>query len=105
VRVSIRARRPDINIVFVNARHFNLQGDFVFVFVGSTVVNGSPGLDQLRINVNGTDFESGRLKDGQTATVNIGRAMNRGSDNTITFEFRGQPGDSAWIVIRPANED
>jgi hypothetical protein len=69
------------------------------------LANGSPGLNQLRINVNGTDFESGRLGDGQTGTVNIGRAMNPGSNNTITFEFRGQPGDSAWIIIRPANDD
>jgi len=45
------------------------------------------------------------LRDGQTATVNIGRAMNRGDENTINFEFRGQPGDSAWIIIRPANDD
>jgi hypothetical protein len=69
------------------------------------VMNGSPGLTRLSINVNGRDFWSDRLRDGESGTLDIARAMNPGTDNTITFEFHGQPGDNAVILIRPANED
>jgi len=65
------------------------------------VLNGSPGLNELSIIVNGREFESGHLRDGQSGTVDIGRAMKPGSRNTITFEFRGKAGASAGVVVRP----
>jgi hypothetical protein len=67
------------------------------------VENGNPGLNYLRISVNGQEVWSGRVSDGQKGTLNIGPAMNPGNNNTITFDFRGQPGDSAGIFIRPAS--
>ena len=67
------------------------------------VVNGRPGLNQLTISVNGTDVWSGRLKDAESRTIDVGRAMH-GSNNSIAFEFRGQPGDTAAILIRPSND-
>jgi hypothetical protein len=68
------------------------------------IANGTPGLDNLSISVNGEEVWSRHVSDGQTGTINIGPEMNSGDDNTITFDFRGQAGDSAKILIRPAND-
>jgi hypothetical protein len=65
-----------------------------------TITNGNPGLTSLRIDVNGTRFEVGGLKDGEVRNVDIGAALQAGT-NTVSFTALGKPGGSAAILVHP----
>lgn len=64
-----------------------------------TITNGTPGLSNLSITVNGKRFEAAGLKDNEVRTVDVSSAMKAGDSNTITLDARGKPGGSAAVVI------
>lgn len=64
-----------------------------------TVANGSPGLTDLQITVNGTVFDLNNLTDSESLTVDVSSAMAAGGNNTITLTATGKPGGSASVVI------
>lgn len=63
------------------------------------ITNGTPGVRNLELNVNGTVFKVNGLKDGATTDLDISSAMHAGNDNTVTITARGKPGASAFVVI------
>jgi hypothetical protein len=64
-----------------------------------TMVNGMPGIDRLRILVNGHHVELGDLEDGQTVTLDLSSAMRDGTDNTVQVVAHGPPYSHAVVVI------
>lgn len=64
-----------------------------------TVVNGSPGVKTLRIEVNGRNFMLTNLKDGEQKTVDISSAMLPGNGNVVTLTAQGRPGGNVEIII------
>lgn len=64
-----------------------------------TVVNGSPGLSALRIEVNGRKFTLGGLKDGEQRTLDASAAMQPGNGNAVVLTAVGKPGGSAEVII------
>jgi hypothetical protein len=60
--------------------------------------DGSPGLNSLRIDVNGKYFRSLSLTSGGAMGIDASAAMNRG-ENTLTFTGEGKTGSSANITI------
>jgi hypothetical protein len=64
-----------------------------------TVLNGTPGLKNLRVTVNGKHFQLAGLKDGQKVTLDVSSAMTPGTGNSITLTPLGAPGGSATVLI------
>lgn len=64
-----------------------------------TIHNGTPGLQQLAIRVNGFKFKMAGLKSGEERTLDVTSAMLPGSDNSIELTAHGKPGGSATVVI------
>jgi hypothetical protein len=64
-----------------------------------TIVNDSPGLRNLGVDVNGRKVTRVHLVDGQTVTLDLGSAMRPGSHNTITLTATGGSGGTATVVI------
>jgi hypothetical protein len=62
------------------------------------VMNGTPGLKNFEVTVNGTKFKVTGLKDGENRTINIASAMHAG-DNTVTVKGHGPKNSSATVVI------
>jgi len=62
------------------------------------ITNGDPGLTNLRIEINGWQFQVAGLKAGEVRELDVA-AMMAGDDNTISFTGLGKPGDSAWVLI------
>ena len=63
------------------------------------ITNGTPGLTNLMITVNGWQFQVAGLKAGEVRELDVAWAMMAGDDNTITFTGLGKPGDSAWVLV------
>ena len=63
-----------------------------------TAQNGTPGVTNLEIKVNGTKFKM-HLGDGEEAYMDIFSAMVEGDNNTITLTAKGKPGGSVLVVI------
>ena len=63
------------------------------------VHNGTPGLTNLAVRVNGTRWQVAGLKPGETRTLDVARAM-QGSNNTVVLTPTGRPGGSAWVLVR-----
>jgi hypothetical protein len=63
------------------------------------VQNGTPGITNLKVTVNGTSFRVKKLADGASSTLDVSSAMLPGSQNTITVTAHGKPGASALVVI------
>lgn len=63
-----------------------------------TITNGTPGLKNLDVTVNGTRFKVTGLGDGEERTLDISSAMVEGP-NTIELETFGKPGGWASIMI------
>lgn len=63
-----------------------------------TVTNGTPGVKNLEVRVNGTKFKLNGLKDGEERTLDISSAMVDGN-NTVTFKATGKPGGWANVMI------
>jgi hypothetical protein len=64
-----------------------------------TVQNGTPGLKNLRVTVNGKRFELAGIKDGESVKLDVASAMVPGSGNVIALTPLGKPGGSAAIII------
>lgn len=60
--------------------------------------NGTPGLSNLDVVVNGTRFKIAGLTDGGQATLDVSAAMI-GGNNLIVLKAFGKPGSSAAVVI------
>jgi hypothetical protein len=60
--------------------------------------NGGPGLNWLRIDVNGKYFRSLSLTSGGTTNIDASAAMNR-DENTLTFTGEGNTGSFANITL------
>lgn len=63
------------------------------------LVNGSPGIKQLVVNVNGVRFRLSGLKDGEERSLDVSSAMRPGSGNVISLSATGKPGGSASMLI------
>lgn len=63
-----------------------------------TIHNGTPGLKNLDVTVNGTRFKVTGLGDGEERTIDVSSAMVDGA-NTFELETFGKPGGSANIMI------
>jgi hypothetical protein len=64
--------------------------------------NGTPGLTQLTLKVNGHLFVLDPLSDGVTKSLDVGAAMNPGDANTVVLVGKGPAGASAVITIADA---
>lgn len=63
-----------------------------------TIRNGTPGLSNLDILVNGVRFKVTGLKSGEEKTVDISSAMHDGN-NIVNLEGRGKKGSWAEVII------
>ena len=63
-----------------------------------TIRNGSPGISNLEILVNGVRYKVTGLKSGQETTVDISAAMHDGT-NVVNLEAHGKKGSWAEIII------
>jgi uncharacterized repeat protein (TIGR03803 family) len=59
----------------------------------AAIANGTPGLNRLKITVNGTPFETLSLQPGGTAFADLSAAMTL-EENTLTFTGQVSPGGS-----------
>jgi hypothetical protein len=64
-----------------------------------TITDGTPGVNHVRLLVNGHPFEVADLHDGQTQTLDVSSAMRTGSDNTIVVIAHGPRGSSAVVLV------
>jgi hypothetical protein len=64
-----------------------------------TITNGSPGLRNLEIVVNGTTFRVNGLADGGTRSIDIAAALLPGNGNAVVLTSHGKPGTSASVLI------
>jgi hypothetical protein len=64
-----------------------------------TVVNGSPGLRNLTVTVNGRSFRISGLRENQRRTLDVSAAMVLDGGNVLTLTGRGRPGTSAEVSI------
>jgi hypothetical protein len=63
-----------------------------------TVQNGSPGLEWLRVNVNGRRAAAVRLRESQVRMLDLGRHMVPGA-NLVTITGFGEPESSALVLL------
>ncbi len=64
------------------------------------VHNGFPGLTELHVIVNGRKYVVKDIGNGLKTTLNVRESMRPGNSNQIWLEARGQPGGTAWVLIR-----
>jgi WD40 repeat protein len=64
-----------------------------------TVSNATPGLERMTVLVNGRPFRVVDLRDGETRTVDLARAMRSGTRNTVVLVGQGRIGASAVVVL------
>jgi len=64
----------------------------------ATITDGAPGLTNLRIAVNGVEFEAGGLHSGEVRTIDLASAMQPGS-NTVVLTALGKPGGKADVCV------
>jgi hypothetical protein len=64
-----------------------------------SVMNGTPGLSQLTVVVNGNDYVLGPLSDEGTTTLDVGASMIAGYTNTVVLIGEGAEGASATITL------
>jgi len=62
------------------------------------VQNGAPGIDNLKIVVNGIKQET-TLSNGEYKTIDVSSSMQDGNDNIISFKGKGDPDSRAYIII------
>jgi hypothetical protein len=65
------------------------------------LTNRNPGVDNVRLEVNGKVIEVAGLRDGEQRTVDIASALQPGLTNTLVITTEGKPGGSAEIRIEP----
>ncbi|MEA2600951.1 MAG: hypothetical protein QOF89_1943 [Acidobacteriota bacterium] len=65
-----------------------------------TIYNGSPGLRNLEVRMNGRKFKLSGLKDGETRSLDVSDAMVPGDRNVLDLEGKGgRPGASAAVLV------
>jgi hypothetical protein len=64
-----------------------------------TITNGTPGVDRVRLVVNGHTFEERNLLDGERRTLDVSAAMRKGGDNTILVVAHGPRHSSAVVFV------
>jgi hypothetical protein len=64
-----------------------------------SITNGTPGVQSLRLLVNGRDFEVMDLHHGETRSVDVSSAMHKGGDNIILVIAHGPRGGSAAVLV------
>jgi autotransporter-associated beta strand protein len=62
------------------------------------VINGSPGLTRLEVNLNGRVFAL-NLTDGQRVASDLRSAMREGTDNVVILTGYGAVGSSAFVTL------
>jgi hypothetical protein len=70
-----------------------------------TLLNGTPGLTQVELDVNGTKFTMSGLRDGEERTIDVGSAVVPGTDSTFTLTTHGKPGGTAAVMIWDGNAE
>ncbi|HEY0510693.1 MAG TPA: hypothetical protein VGH73_02235 [Thermoanaerobaculia bacterium] len=63
------------------------------------IMNGTPGLKNFEVTVNGITFKAYRLKDGENRTLDVSSAMHAGNKNIVTVKGHGPKDSSATVVI------
>jgi hypothetical protein len=63
------------------------------------ITNGSPGVQSVRVDVNGVPFRVTGLSAGETRVLDVSSAMLTGSANTISVTARGRPGGTATFLV------
>jgi hypothetical protein len=63
------------------------------------IMNGTPGLRNFTVWVNGNAFKLTGLKNGENRALDVSRAMHPGNKNVITVQGHGPKGSSANLVI------
>jgi hypothetical protein len=63
-----------------------------------TIYNGTPGLAHMELWVNGQKTKLKGLRDGETATFDLGSKM-KAQGNTISVKVGGRPGSSANMML------
>lgn len=64
-----------------------------------TLLNGTPGVTNLQIDVNGQSFHVNGLADGASRVLDVSSAMHAGNDNAVTVTARGKPTATVTVVI------
>ncbi len=68
-----------------------------------TIMNNTPGLKNLRIEVNNgattSKLQVAGLKDGEVRNLNILSLLPHNDSTTVTLTPLGKPGGSAWIIF------
>jgi hypothetical protein len=67
-----------------------------------TLTNNTPGVDRVRLVVNGHRFELANLRDGETRTLDVSSAMRTGTSNTLVVVAHGRRGSSAVVLVSDA---
>jgi hypothetical protein len=78
---------------FIQELHHTAQGES-----DVTVLNGTPGVHRVRLQVNGHDFDIPNLQDSETRTIDVSSAMQNGTSNTVLVVAQG-PRDSNIVVM------
>jgi hypothetical protein len=64
-----------------------------------TLQNGTPGLDEVRLRVDGHAFELTNLVDGEVRTLDVSAAMRRGDHTTVTLHAVAPRGGTAVVLV------
>jgi hypothetical protein len=68
------------------------------------VINSSPGVKNLEIQVNGVKFQVAGLKDNEERDVDISSAIVGGDSNIAFITALGKPGTLATVVFEESND-
>ena len=63
------------------------------------IINGAPGLRTVNALVNGVNFKTTGLRNGEVRTIDVSSAMRPGNKNVIYLKAHGPQGGSATVVI------
>ena len=63
------------------------------------IINGAPGLRTVNALVNGVNFKTTGLRNGEVRTIDVSSAMRPGNKNVIYLKAHGPQWGSATVVI------
>jgi hypothetical protein len=63
------------------------------------IINGAPGLRTVNALVNGVNFKTTGLRNGEVRTIDVSSAMRPGNKNVIYLKAHGPQGGSAMLAI------
>jgi hypothetical protein len=69
-----------------------------------TIYNGNPGIANLEVWVNGKKTKIKDLRNGETATFDLGPAMKVQGGNTVAVKVGGRKGSSANMMLWDGNQ-